>query len=117
MLNIIHARYLNDAYLKILSFKALLKFLEDYQIKNDINRIIILKKHMVLTIFGFSFRHPCYKAGYLLSYTAYALALGVEDSKPLTSYGKNYMLAHREGEQKTNNNVFEHVLKVEKIDR
>ena len=53
---------------------------------------------MALDIFGFAPTHASYRARYFLNYTAYALALGIEDPKLLTGYGKHYMLAHRERE-------------------
>ena len=62
------------------------------------NRINLVKKYTALDIFGFAPAHTSCRAGYFLNYTAYALALGIEDPNLLTGYGKHYMLAHRDGE-------------------
>ena len=106
-MHIIHAVYSEDAYLKILAFKTLSKFLGGYQIANSVNRIILLEKYMALDIFGFAPGHTSCRAGYFLSYTAYALALGIEDPKLLTGYGRHYMLSHRKREPKEKENVIE----------
>ena len=73
--------------------------------KSSVNKIILVEKNMAMDVFGFAPGHPSCRAGYFLSYTAYALALGVEDPKLLTGYGKNYMLAHREREAKDEESV------------
>ena len=109
-MHIIHAKYSNDVYLKILTFKTLSKFLGGYQIRNSVNRIILVEKSMAVDIFGFSPGHPSCRAGYFLSYTAYALALGIENPKLLTDYGKNYMLTHREREPKDEENLLEYAI-------
>ena len=80
-MHIIHGVYSCDAYLKILAFKTLSKFLGGYQIPPTVNRIILLEKYMALDIFGFAPAHASCRVGYFLNYTAYALALGIEDSK------------------------------------
>ena len=107
---IIHAKYSDDAYLKILAFKTLSKFLGGYHMKNSVNKIILLEKNMTMDIFGLAPGHPSCRAGYFLSYTAYALALGVEDPKLLTGYGKNYMLTHREREPRDEENVLDYAI-------
>ena len=109
-MHIIHAKYSNDAYLKILTFKTLSKFLGGHQIRNSVNRIILVEKSMAIDIFGFAPGHPSCRAGYFLSYTAYALALGIENPKLLTDYGKNYMLTHREREPKDEENLLEYAI-------
>ena len=65
---------------------------------------------MAVDIFGFAPGHPSCRAGYFLSYTAYALALGIENPKLLTDYGKNYMLTHREREPKDEENLLEYAI-------
>ena len=58
-MHIIHAKYSNDVYLKILTFKTLSKFLGGgYQIRNSVNRIILVEKSMAVDIFGFAPGHP-----------------------------------------------------------
>ena len=109
-MHIIHAKYSNDAYMKILAFKALSRFLGGYHIKNSVNKIILLEKKMAIDIFGFAPGHTSCRAGYFLSYTAYALALGIEDPKLLTGYGKNYMLTHREREPKDEENLLDYAI-------
>lgn len=95
---IIHSKYSNDAYERLLMFKVLSRYLGGYQLPIAANRIILIEKNMALDIFGHADGHPSCRAGYFLTYTAYALALGIEDHKLLTDYGKNYMLCHRERE-------------------
>ena len=109
-MHIIHAKYSNDAYLKILTFKTLSKFLGGYHMRSCVNRIILVEKNMAIDIFGFAPGHPSCRAGYFLSYTAYALALGIENPKLLTDYGKNYMLTHREREPKDEENLLEYAI-------
>ena len=91
-MHILHGVYSNDAYLKILAFKTLSKFLGGYQIPSSVNRVILLEKYMALDIFGFAPGHASCRAGYFLSYTAYALALGIKEPKLRTGYGGQYML-------------------------
>ena len=62
--------------------------------------IILVDKRIVLDVFGTAAKFLSACLGYFLSYTAYALALGITDPKELTPYGKNYMLRHREKETK-----------------
>ena len=107
---IIHAKYSNDAYVKILGFKTLSKFLGGYHMKSSVNKIILLEKNMAMDIFGYAPGHPSCRAGYFLSYTAYALALGIEDPKLLTGYGKNYMLTHQEREPRDEENVLDYAI-------
>lgn len=107
---IIHAKFSDDAYIKILGFKTLSKLLGGYTMKNSVNRIILVERNMAMDVFGYAPGHPSSRAGYFLSYTAYALALGIEDPKLLTGYGKNYMLAHREREPNDDENVLEYAI-------
>ena len=78
--------------------------------RSCVNRIILVENNMARDIFGFAPGHPSCRAGYFLSYTAYALALGIENPKLLTEYGKNYMLTHREREPKDEENVLEYAI-------
>ena len=107
---IIHAKYSNDAYMKILTFKTLSRYLGGYPMKNSVNRVILLEKNMAMDIFGFAPGHTSCRAGYFLSYTAYALALGIQDPNLLTPYGRNYMVAHREREPKDEENLLDYAV-------
>ena len=60
---IIHAKYSNDAYLKILTFKTLSKFLGGYHMRSCVNRIILVEKNMAIDIFGFAPGHPSFRVG------------------------------------------------------
>ena len=55
---IIHEKYSNDAYTKILTFKTLSKFLGGYHMRSCVKRIILVEKNMAIDIFGFAPGHP-----------------------------------------------------------
>lgn len=82
-----------------LAFKTLSHFLGGYHISRGVSKVILIEKHTAIQVFGYGCGIMCSRAGYFLSYTAYAKALGINDPKELTSYGKHYMLRHREKEQ------------------
>ena len=59
-------------------------------------KVILIEKRSALHIFGYYSGKMCSRAGYFLSYTAYALAAGVKDPLMLEPYGKHRLIRNRE---------------------
>lgn len=97
---IFHTKFSNNAFIPITTFKTLSRFLGAYTIPSSVNMIIFIERRVALDVFGNSCGFISARAGYFLSYTAYALALGITDPKQLTPYGKHFMLRYREPEKK-----------------
>lgn len=97
---IFHTKYSNSVYSPLLTFKTLSHFLGGHPISRGVSKVILLEKQAAIQVFGYGCGMMCSRAGYFLSYTAYAKALGIDDPKDLTPYGKHHMLRHREKEQK-----------------
>ena len=55
---------------------------------------MLLQKHAVIKIFGYAYGLQVSLATHYLTYTGYALSIGVTDPKKLTSGGKRYLLRH-----------------------
>ena len=78
-------------------FKTMSRFLGGAVIPGSYEKVILVEKVTALTVFGYQPTISCSRRGYFLAYTAFALALGIENVEELLTgpYGKNRLLRHK----------------------
>ena len=80
----------------ILFFKCTSEALGGHSLAWSTDKVILIEKRYAFHIFGYYSGKMCSRAGYFLSYTAYALAAGVKDPSMLEPYGKHKLIRNRE---------------------
>ena len=78
-------------------FKTMSRFLGGAVIPGSYEKVILVEKITALTVFGYQPTISCSRRGYFLAYTAFALALGIENVEELLTgpYDKNRLLRHK----------------------
>ena len=80
----------------VFALKTLSRYLGGYLVSLNAKKVMLLQKHVVIKIFGYAYGLQGSLAAHYLTYTGYALSIGVTDPKKLTSGGKRYLLRHGE---------------------
>lgn len=80
----------------VFALKILSGYLGGYLVSLNAKKVMLLQKHAIIKIFGYAYGLQGSLAAHYLTYTGYALSIGVTDPKNLTSGGKRYLLRHGE---------------------
>ena len=93
---IYHGTLSNNGEAILLFFKCMSEALGGHSLAWSAEKVILIEKRSAFHIFGYYSGKMCSRAGYFLSYTAYALAAGVKDPLMLEPYGKHKLIRYRE---------------------
>ena len=80
----------------VFALKTLSRYLGGYLVSLNAKKVMLLQKHAIIEIFGYAYGLQGSLVAHYLTYTRYALSIGVTDPKKLTSGGKRYLLRHGE---------------------
>lgn len=94
---IYHNNLSEEGTLATFFFKTMSRFLGGTVIPSSYEKVILVEKVTALTVFGYQPTIRCSRRGYFLAYTAFALALGIENIDELLTgpYGKNRLLRYK----------------------
>ena len=94
---IYHNNLSEEGTLATFFFKTMSRFLGGAVIPGSYEKVILVEKIIALSVFGYQPTISCSRRGYFLAYTAFALALGIENVEELLTgpYGKNRLLRHK----------------------
>ena len=77
-------------------FKTLSRFLGANIVPRTYDKIILIEKVSALDIFGYWPGYRACRRAYFHTYTADALAIGVQNPEELDEYGKHFLLRYKQ---------------------
>ncbi|MCO5551307.1 hypothetical protein L7F22_004807 [Adiantum nelumboides] len=93
---IYHKEYSDDnAKFPLFAMKVITRLCGGHSLPINAERVILIEKQFALCIFGIEYGCQALRAPYFMSYTAQALAAGVEDPESLDPYNKRLFLRER----------------------
>ena len=94
---IYHNNLSEEGTLATFFFKIMSRFLGGTVIPSNYEKVILVEKIFALAVFEYHPTIRCSRRGYFLAYTAFALALGIENIDELMTgpYGKNRLLRYK----------------------